>query len=108
MGISRPIFLANYSYKCKYCSTHIAVSGDIKRIDGVGKDGPCYQFRNLYNYVLGDPVKIQLFKGEDVFLVDGDAHAGVTATTIFCIECNANMGWKLKPHKFILHKNKML
>jgi hypothetical protein len=108
MGIYRPIFLANYSYKCKYCNTHIGVSSDIKRIDGMSRDSSCYEFRNLYNYVMGDSVNIQIFKGEGVFLVDGEAGGtGVDVTTIFCMVCNANLGWKLKPYKFILCKNKV-
>ena len=113
MGIIRTYSLENVPYACKHCDSHIGEMRDLKKMSGeTAHRGPLFTFKKIYNCIISERIiKLQIFKGVRVFMVDEtpidnpDIQQG---HDIYCKKCNSLVGWKLKEHKFLIFVHKIL
>ena len=81
------------------CKTHLAAADALHPGHGDTYLGPVYTFSKMVNLKIDtQPMFVQIFKGDDSFLLDTDPlmNSGVSeARELSCMTCNFHLGWKL-------------
>ncbi|BAT92604.1 protein yippee-like At5g53940 [Vigna umbellata] len=98
--------LEGRSYRCKFCSTHLALADDLISRSFHCRRGKAYLFNNVVNFTLGAPEERMMLSG---------LH---TVADIFCCCCGQIIGWKYesaheksqkyKEGKFVLERGRIV
>lgn len=92
-------------YRCRFCSTHLAVAEDLVSRSFHGRRGKAYLLNNVTNISVGSSEERVMLTGLHV------------VSDIFCCLCGQNLGWKYesaqdlsqkyKEGKFILERGRI-
>ena len=97
------------AYLCRLCSTFVALSSILK--SGIKyRYEECFHFTNCYNIKENETAFIQNFKYSTIQYVEDppvDDYSIIECKRLYCKRCNGFKGWKVKPDKYILIKNKL-
>ena len=96
-------------YKCVHCNTPVANVNDLINPFGNTAMGAVFTFKCMFNLVIDhNGLNVQIFRGDDIFLVDTDPIPNVAislAHEFSCRKCLVHLGWKLeKTNNFLCLK----
>ncbi|XP_059661485.1 protein yippee-like At5g53940 [Cornus florida] len=106
MGRIFVVELEGKAYRCKFCKTHLALSGELVSRAFHGRQGKAYLFNSAVNFTVGPQEQRMMLSGMH------------TVADIFCCCCGQIVGWKYeaaheksqkyKEGKFVLERERII